>query len=214
MARYSINKPDIFVISDSDSVLTGGNQEWYGKLWQRRAGCGPTVASMLVWYLSRTRNDCEALAGGNAAEKAGFIELMNDMWGYVTPGYRGVNAPGMMRRGLSRYASDRGVTLGFHMLDIGLNSSGCSAEDLAEFTLDAMKRDRPIAFLNLSNGQEKSLDRWHWVTIVAFDPDTGMAEIYDNGESRNINLLLWRSTTSLGGGLVTADSNINNSISV
>ena len=206
MMRVSISSPEVYILADADATSTGANQEWYGKLWQRKAGCGPTVASMIAWYLSKTRKECGKLSEGINATKEGFCELMNAMWGYVTPGYRGVNATVMLHRGLSRYAADRSVSLEFKAFDVGLGITGRNNGALVDFVVRALQNDCPVAFLNLNNGQEKNLDRWHWVTLVAFEPDSGFAQIYDNGEVRLIDLALWFKTSTLGGGFVVADT--------
>ena len=63
-----------------------------------------------------------------------------------------------------------------------------------------------MAFLNLCNGEEKNLDRWHWVTIISLeyakDKNQVLANILDEGVIKKISLSLWYHTTTLGGGFV------------
>jgi hypothetical protein len=70
-----------------------------------------------------------------------------------------------------------------------------------------LDNDVPVAFLNLCNGEEKNLDKWHWVTIISieFDDDkcSSAVEILDEGMVKKIDIPLWYRTTTLGGGLVS-----------
>ena len=78
-------------------------------------------------------------------------------------------------------------------------------DEIVDFITQGLQKDAPVAFLNLCNGEEKNLDRWHWVTIIASDvksPDEIIISISDEGRIKYINLSLWVKTTTLGGGLV------------
>jgi hypothetical protein len=75
-----------------------------------------------------------------------------------------------------------------------------SFAELSNFLDDALSNDVPVAFLNLCNGGEKNLDRWHWVTVISRE-DT-LARILDEGVVKIVDLALWRDTTKQGGGFV------------
>ena len=74
------------------------------------------------------------------------------------------------------------------------------------FLYKALEKDHPIAFLNLDNGKENKLHRWHWVAIVgiAYDDlsDKLEATIADEGMLKKINLGLWLTTAKNEGGFV------------
>jgi hypothetical protein len=54
MMIYAIRNPEYLHVTDEDGTqFLGCEQEWFGTLWQRRSGCGPTVASNLMLYLHR-----------------------------------------------------------------------------------------------------------------------------------------------------------------
>jgi len=206
MALLSIQSPGCLKIQDGERVFEGADQEWYSKTWQRRAGCGPTVASMIAWYLSKTRPGCRALSENPDNSKESMLKLMDDVWEYVTPGYRGVNSTGILVKGFKDYANSKGISLRINFLDIGLDKSRRQDySEIAGFISSAIENDCPVAFLNLHNGEEKVLDRWHWVLLVSFCSGTGKAVIIDQGKSFEIDILLWLSTTILGGGFVYAD---------
>lgn len=206
MGQFSIKNPNILKLTDGQIVYHGANQEWYKKFWQRMSGCGPTNASHIIWYLSNTRKGCRDLVERDASTKDGFRELMDVVWKYVTPGYRGVNGTNMFVQGVRRYGEDRGFHFRFKIMDVNIEKyHRPSEEEMRDFLVDAMKKDSPVAFLNLNNGEEKNLDRWHWVTLVAYNTDTGTAVMYDQNKSRSIDLSLWLRTTTLGGGFIATD---------
>ena len=71
-------------------------------------------------------------------------------------------------------------------------------KEVFNFLYKALEKDHPIAFLNLDNGKENKLHRWHWVAIVgiAYDDlsDKLEATIADEGMLKKINLGLWLTT--------------------
>lgn len=183
----------------------GADQLWYSSAWQQRAGCGPTVASHLLWYLSRTRPGCGALCPHDGAHRAGFLRLMEDVWQSVTPGVQGVNTTAIFTRGVERYGADRGVPLRCRVLNVPpLPPARPTPERLEGFLSGALADDLPVAFLNLSNGSLRCLESWHWVTLVALGP--GLAStMYDQGERKAPDLDLWLRSTTLGGGFVAVE---------
>ena len=55
MVSESIRELDLMKIFDTEEriVSYGCNQEWYRTVRQQQSGCGPAVASNLVFYLLR-----------------------------------------------------------------------------------------------------------------------------------------------------------------
>ncbi|MDR2174650.1 MAG: hypothetical protein LBO82_01770 [Synergistaceae bacterium] len=207
----------------------GCDQNWYRTEWQRRAGCGPSAAANMLFYMSGGR----AAEGGKPgrATRAAFLALMEEVWEYVTPTDRGIPTTALFYEPFLRYAAEKGIGVTrYGVLDMfaadvrpDAPASGENAliqgtpikETLAEavsFIEAALAANLPVAFLNLCNGGEENLDRWHWVTIVSLEYDgIGGADekagvtILDNGEIKNADLALWRRTTTLGGGFVYFD---------
>jgi hypothetical protein len=183
----------------------GANQSWYEESFQRRAGCGPTSAAHLIWYLAGAHAGCAALcpAAGGERTKDNFLPLMQNLWTYVTPGPMGVNTTVIFTEGARRYGADRGVPIDARALPVPVfPSMRPDAKEAARFLTDALSKDLPVAFLNLSNGSLANLDSWHWVTFVAFEPESFGALMYDNGNRQEIDLKEWLGTTLLGGGFV------------
>lgn len=197
----SIRSPELFHIQTGSAYSTGANQLWFRTRWQRDSGCGPTTCSQILWYLSRTRRWAEPLCAHDASGQPGFLQLMEQVWQYVTPTVMGLNSTDLFARGVTRYGESRHVRLDCRCLNVSaIPALRPDAADVRRFLLDALEADTPVAFLNLSNGSLRNLGSWHWVTLTGLDPDSLAAQILDNGSTPTIDLAAWLSTTTLGGG--------------
>lgn len=205
----SIQMPELLTIRQSGRVAShlyyGANQSWYPSLWQRQAGCGPTVAATLFWYLAQTRAACAPLCAHDGTDKNGFLQLMQDVWQEVTPSPAGTTIS-LFKNGVQRYGYKRGVPLFVRVMNIpALLAVRQPAEAMLDFLQDAFRRDIPVAFQNYSNGALKNLEAWHWVTLVAVHKQSGMALMYDQGSQCEIDIQLWRDTAVRSGKLVTIE---------
>lgn len=196
---------DLFKIVDkkTNSITYGCNQLWYRTMWQRRAGCGPSVVSNIFIYLYYYQYFNKI----NPLTKREAISIMEEVWGYVTPSLRGVNTTKMLFDGALAYAHSIGTELAYSFLDIPEDQRmRPPIDEIIEFIQEGLAKDTPIAFLNLCNGKEEKLYRWHWVTLISLnvseDQKCIKVEILDDGKIINIDLLLWNNTTTLGGGFV------------
>ncbi len=187
-------------------IHDGFDQEWYKGHWQRLAGCGPTVFSTIYYYLNRTLE--EIREENEPISKERCIELMEEVWNHVKPSFHGVSSTEMFLKGVASYKKFKNQELIHHSLDIAKNPSERPPfKALLAFLDEALEKDTPVAFLNLHNGDEKVLDAWHWVTLIALEYDEegsfAFAEILDEGKIKKIDLLQWYNTTTLGGGFVS-----------
>ena len=199
----TLANPNMLDIYSPGGIYHGGSQMWYPIFWWRLAGCGPVSASNIMWYLSRSHSGLKKLWDADDASKRSFMSLMKRMYHYVTPGMRGVNRTEMLTDGVLRYAESRGEKLNANVLEIPEDTAlRPTADEVSRFITSALKNDLPIAFLNLSNGNVKNLDNWHWVTIIGFDEKSMTAQISDQGKKLNIDLALWLNATTIGGGFV------------
>lgn len=203
----TISKKDYLTIVDTnDRIHYGCNQEWFGTKWQRLAGCGPSVASNIFAYLYKLKGFC------NPEEyytKSEFVCLMEEVWDHVTPTVRGVNNTKIFYKGLVSYASCKCLNLSYRFMDIiTCKNAKPSLRDVTAFIAEGLDHDTPVAFLNLCNGKEKNLDKWHWVTIVSMTAKDDLSEVtletFDEGLIKPVNLKLWCETTTQGGGFVYA----------
>ena len=178
----------------------GGSQEWYHDRWQRISGCGPTAASNLVWYMARPKPAVPSHINGGADH---YMELQNEMFSYVTPGMQGVNSSSIFTRGVENYGRKHDLRITSHVVEIpGKPSKQPDADELRNFVAEALQSDAPVAFLNLSNGTLSNLDKWHWVTVIAMEPDTMATDVCDQGAVLTIDLAEWLRTSILGGALI------------
>ncbi len=208
MITRSIQHPDFMQIRDDDTgkIFYGCDQEWYHSKLQRLAGCGPTTAATILSYLKKPKKATVF----DPPLKSTCLAEMEEVWKSVTPGPRGIPSTAMLRAGLLKLAQAKGVCFDIRRLDIPAKREKRPPFSAAlDFLADALKKDLPVAFLNLHNGDVAGLDAWHWVTIISisFEPDGSIAEIkiLDEGLCKAVDFALWFRTTRLGGGLLTFD---------
>lgn len=208
MTATSISNPNLLRVFDEDTHETcyGCNQKWYPTLWRRLSGCGPTVASNLIFYLHLTR----LTSGPNQSllTKKTCLSLMEEIWRFVTPTITGgVSTTKMFYEAVLSYAKLKGLNVEYGLLNLPKDKS-CrpGLPEILSFLEGALSKDAPVAFLNLCNGAEKSLERWHWVTIISVEytqnEDHIFVNILDDGQIKKIDLSLWYNTTTKGGGFV------------
>lgn len=197
----TLQKPEVFRIQQSS---WGVDQAWYSEHWQREAGCGPATCTNIIWYLARTQKDLSSLWPVEHSSRDNLIDLMKELWNYVTPTYMGVNHPSILGDGAKNFAAERGIKLIPEYLNIpAIIKSRPKKTEVIDFLLHAFSNDLPVAFLNLSNGRLHNLESWHWVTLISLDPDRLVAGILDQGARYEIDLGLWLDSTKMGGGFVT-----------
>jgi len=195
---------NVFKITDDKSSLTyyGCDQAWYDNIWKKKAGCGPcTVCNIIIYLYYKT-----LFNNSFHINKTDVLRLMNEIWEYVTPSVWGVNSTKMLYDGAIDYAVSKGMDLNYNYLNIPQDRAmRPELDEVIDFIAKAIKKDSPVAFLNLCNGEEKNLYRWHWVTIAAINvksADEAILTVLDEGKIIYINLSLWYKTTNLGGGFV------------
>lgn len=210
MVIRSIKNENLFKIDDNNTQNTiyGCDQEWFTTEWQRRAGCGPTVAANIIYYLNCTRNNFRT--DKLPLTKSEALSLMEEVYEYVTPTPRGIPTTKLLYNDVQNYAQAMSLDMKIGVMDVPENRElRPQFHDLIAFLDKALSNDIPIAFLNLDNGTEKKLDSWHWVTIISleYELDGNIANIsfLDGGTINKINLGQWFNTTTLGGGFVILD---------
>lgn len=199
-----LNNTNLLKIIDENNNVAyyGCNQAWYSNIWKQKAGCGPSAFSNIFMYIFYNK----LFSISNSITKTKAVRYMDEIWRYITPSIRGVNTTKMMYDGAVEYVKSKGLYVNYFVLDIPqAKSIRPNIEQVIEFIINGLRADCPVAFLNLCNGEEKKLCRWHWVTITQIDAkdiDNTIICILDEGEILYINLSLWLRTTSLGGGFL------------
>ncbi len=206
MKEVSVKNIKLFeVLGENAQIYYGGWQEWYGAWWKRMSGCGPTTVSNIMSYLCRSRVGAEIETA--PLSKSDFMELMEDVWQYVTPGMQGIPSTAALKKGVLAYIASKQLDILPEELDIPKKKIYRPAfTDLFTFIGDSLRNDMPVAFLSLDKGDEPLLDTWHWVTILALqyaeDGSIVFADVADEGKLLRVDLKKWFDTTRLGGGFV------------
>ena len=169
-----LTHPEYFTILAPDGrAFRGAVQDWYPTAWQRRAGCGPTTAAVLLSYLARTHPALASLGPqGDPETTAGFLPYMEELWRYATPGPQGLKEAEHLTLACRSFALSRGCRLREAILPIPRAGQGArpTPAQCRSFLEDALGRDCPVAFLNYDEGDVTELDGWHWVPLVAVAP--------------------------------------------
>lgn len=196
-ALYLKHPEYLTIVDDQGALYHGADQEWFPLLWQRKAGCGPTTATHLVLY---NRHD------SRPSNKPDMVRLMDTMWTHITPGIMGVHLVSQFTKGLSRFLAEHALPYSITSITVAKDrTKRVGFEQIVSFIEGALLIDQPVAFLNLSSGEVKNLDSWHWVTIVGLEhTENGvLIHVYDGGTQWVIDLKLWYETTVRSGGFVS-----------
>lgn len=195
-----LKRMDGLTIFTPEGPMHGVDQDWYRLPWQRLAGCGPCTASNMLRYFGPRAGMHEALDS-----KEQMQALMQRVWGYVTPGLRGLNTTERFQEGMEQLLKEQGSQLRCRRLNIPPQPAARpDAAAVARFIREGLQADSPIAFLNLHRGQLYNLENWHWVTLTALHegPHGLTATAADNGDQLTLDLSKWLQTSTLGGGFV------------
>jgi len=191
--------------NEDGTTSFGCDQDWYTQPWQRQAGCGANTASNLLLYLHKSGRITLPF---ELDTRMGCLALMETIWKHVTPTMMGVNSIHRFTKGVHHYISGQKIFLRCALLEYPREKADRPAlSTVLQFIKQGFELDCPIAFLNLSNGDVKALDAWHWVTLVSVEENTESGHIqvtaYDGDKSIAVDLALWCETTTLEGGFVS-----------
>ncbi len=193
--KAKIKNIDLMKVKDNENTHYGFSQEWYKDIWQQKAGCGATVASSIINYYNQIDNFKEV-------EIADAVKIMEELWYYLLPTYYGLNSVKLFYDGIKNYYNNKEVIIDYINVDI---KNKPSLDEIINFIGKELSEDRPIAFLNLCNGEEKNLDKWHWVVVVEIFKENGeyFLNIIDDKKIKKINLSLWYGTMTNDAGFIT-----------
>lgn len=210
MVKRALTNPHFFLRHEenaddnSKSIYFGCEQEWYLTDWQKQTGCGPTTACNILSYIEFSEQNQQHMS--SLSKKDGLTRL-EESWKYITPGDNGIPSTHIFCRKFINLAIVKGISVLCNVIDIPQKKNQRPIfEEVVEFINKAMLEDSPVAFLNLCNGDESRLEKWHWVTIVSLSTDEpsdyAIIEIIDESTIKTIDLKLWYETTTLGGGFI------------
>jgi len=191
-----IKHPEWLHVEKNKHIYYGYDQEWYRNFWRRKAGCGPTCATMHLTYLNRRNQLSMPYTNDNYDQ---VVASMNNVWHYITPGLHGLNTLELFENGYLKIAGKYKLLLTPHKLDMKLEQLP-SIDTVTDFIAEAIRQDTPVAFLNWHNGDIPVLDSWHWVLIIGIDECTVIC--YDQGQRISFDIGKWLEKTEKGGGLI------------
>lgn len=201
-----INDPELLTINHNGVSCYGADQAWYSQYIQRYSGCGPTVCSNIFMYYIQSEKMEFVSCGCDFSRSKDIYKLMDVIWKYVTPGNLGVNSTTMFKEGVLDFAEYFDIPMSIDTLDVHASKlKRPEYTEVKEFIEESLSIDCPVAFLNLSNGNQNNLESWHWVLITGIKDE--MATIFDQGKKIHINLKDWLESTLMGGGFVTIQVN-------
>ena len=200
--KISLSDIEAFKIVDraTGEVFYGCSQDWFGTHWQKLSGCGPAAVTNILMYRNSVKD-------GSVRDKGTAESLMEEVWKFITPTTKGIPTVEMLLERVTSYGEARGkITLYRDCVVPREKSMRPSIETVASFIDDALGRDAPVAFLNLCNGDENTLEDWHWVTVVEMERRASdgrvIVNILDRGRKMPIDLSLWLETTTSDGGFL------------
>lgn len=202
MEQVLLPNLDILHIKTKNRILYGVSQQNYPTYWKRLSGCGPTTASNLFIYLSQTHESMESLFPERLVTFRSALSVMGTMWNFITPTIRGVNKVSAFADGAENYLKQLGSPIYPVTFEVDIKEPHeKNIKRVQNFLLSSLKKNFPVAFLNLHSGKLRNLDSWHWVMIagVEFDKENLFAIIYDEGEKKRIDLVNWLKTTRKNG---------------
>ncbi len=178
----------------------GFNQKWHKGFFKRLSGCGPTTGTMLLYYL-KNRDDLNLKISTNS-----FDELQDSLdytYNIMKPTVKGIDSTTLYVNGLNKILTDSDLSYNIHNIYLRKDEQN-ELHCYADFIKEGIKKDSPVAFLNLHSGKVLILESWHWLTIVSIIDyeDDYFITCYDNGNKIEFKLGDWFNTTKLGGGFV------------
>jgi len=153
----------------------GGNQEWFPNDWAKRAGCASVLASnMYAYYLHKEKYEFNE-----------FLEIMEKMFGYMTPGHMGYPFLYKFARTFVKIMLADGQS--YQPI---YQKRSKNYKHAITYVLEALDQKNPIAMLILHHrAPELEEDNWHWICVSGYiEKENGYDLIFsDCGERRVID---------------------------
>lgn len=196
-----LKNPAWLEIPTREGTFYGFTQTWYGSVFKRKAGCGPTAAAMQLLYMNKRD---QGPLPYQSHDLSSATRMLEDVWKFVTPGLRGLDSTKKFVKGLRRhglYYKTPWVCREFSVKRYGAVNK---LEEIIAFVESGLASDCPVAFLNLHAGTVSAFDNWHWIVLTKLTAmDKGyQATAFDGGQKIEFDLGEWVKTTESGGGFV------------
>ncbi len=170
------------IIAEGDNRYYGGDQAWYRNKFHAEAGCGPTSGANLAAFYGMELKPITP--GGCLFEKEAFINLMDVMYTYMTPGMMGFPYYQKYINCFLKFSEERKHSFCAYSM-----RSWKMVSEPVSFVKQAINSGNPVPFIILLHA-EKALEnnQWHWMTITGYGEDgesiilsnNGKREVYDS----------------------------------
>lgn len=144
MTKKSISNPKIFEVLDKGTHQTyyGCDQRWYTTEWQRLSGCGPSVATNIIFYLNHVQFTFGLDKEKNSKNKC--LELMEEIWEYVTPTRQGIPTTKMFYEAVLTYSKAKEIDVEYSFLNVPEEQSlRPQLTEILHFIEEALLKDVP-----------------------------------------------------------------------
>lgn len=187
----------LFRIIDQDNqkIYDGLNQDWFLKKWNQMSGCGPTIATSMILFHQHQVEMTLTQAK----------EAMENVRKFVKPTIGGIYNTSLLIGGIKKYLKKENILATIKAMDVYYDDhSPLQYQQMIEFIQTGLNHHVPIAFLNLSNGNQTQLEAWHWVLISKMEmiEQEMIATVLDNTKWYQISLNQWHQTSKKNAGFV------------
>lgn len=162
-------------VYENELIGYGGNQDWFEDGWARRAGCGSVLGSNLYAYYMNIEK----------CHKSEFLNIMNDLYRYMTPGRMGFPYFYKFAHKMIERMNKEDIKLKPRYL-----KKPKSVPQSIKFIQTSIDNKHPVGVLILSHrAKELEEDNWHWVCISGYERKEDDVDIIfsDCGERRVIS---------------------------
>lgn len=147
----------------------GGNQEWYHKNWQQKAGCGSISGANLAAYYAANYKQAANIYEGDVLHfnYTEYLHNMTEMYQYMKPGLLGFPSVKKFGKQFQKFCNDKNVKI-----EASILFKFKSVNDAFDYVKENIDAGRPIALIILTHqAKELSENTWHWVTITGYTED-------------------------------------------
>lgn len=149
----------------------GGNQEWFPRIWQRKAGCGSTSGANLAAYYAVNDSRMKKVYKGNTEKfyQDEYLELMKEMYTYMTPGPMGFPYVEKFVEKFMKFCKKHDI-----IMEADIIKEYNTSEDAFRFVKENIDKEHPVALIILHHrAAELWEDNWHWVTVTGYTEPQG-----------------------------------------
>lgn len=167
------------IYKDGKYLAYGGDQEWFPGTFQRRAGCGSVTGTNIAVCEGLYQ---EELKDSEAVPHEIYLNLMENMYSYMTPGFMGYPLIGKFKKDFLNFAASKGKKLKAKSIFLPKGHETCLS-----FIKDGLYNGHPVALLIWRHSRKEFReDNWHWVTITGYDEEKNILIWSNCGEREEI----------------------------